>query len=357
MEAPLMAIRCLVVTGLTLLVASSATGQFKSESPRGPRLDNALVRQWRFGVVVTAGATPLRRVVATTSVPTDWPEQQVRIVQEEVSPGAQLSYRTLDGMVKQLILRVPRLPAGSQARGVVIVEVTRSWQLPPENTAIYVAPEPRELDRQLRPFLLPSPYIESDDAQIKALARQITADRTGAWQRVEAIYDWVRQNVRLVDDRGLDPKPVAETLGERTGDCDELSSLFIAICRAAGIPARMVRVPGHCYPEFYLEDDQGRGYWFPCQAGGGRAFGGIPEHRPILQKGDNLLIYDPRRRRKVRHRFLPDTVVCAATPRGGSPPSLDVICQPLDPQLPRDPSRSQPRQVAPFGGNEGPRYP
>jgi len=41
-------------------------------------------------------------------------------------------------------------------------------------------------------------------------------------------------------------------------------------------------------PEFYLEDDKGKGHWFPCQSAGAREFGGINDTRPILQKGDNF---------------------------------------------------------------------
>ncbi len=90
-------------------------------------------------------------------------------------------------------------------------------------------------------------------------------------------------------------------LNDKTGDCEELTSLFIALCRASKIPARTVWVPEHCYPEFYLVDDDGKGHWFPCQAAGTRCFGGIPELRPILQKGDNFK--DPERPRE-RQRYV-----------------------------------------------------
>src|SRR5262249_39656437 len=85
---------------------------------------------------------------------------------------------------------------------------------------------------------------------------------------------------------------------EGTGDCEDISSLFIAMCRASEIPARTVWVPGHCFPEFYLEDKQGNGYWIPCQAAGDRAFGGIGELRPILQKGDNFRVPEERERQR-----------------------------------------------------------
>ena len=80
-------------------------------------------------------------------------------------------------------------------------------------------------------------------------------------------------------------------LDDGVGDCEELSSLFIAICRAAGVPARAVWIPGHTYPEFYLVDEQGEGHWYPCQiAGAGHDFGRMPESKPILQKGDRFRI-------------------------------------------------------------------
>ena len=64
--------------------------------------------------------------------------------------------------------------------------------------------------------------------------------------------------------------------------------MFIAICRALKIPARAVWVPDHTYPEFYLEDEKGKGHWFPCQAAGDYEFGAMSDDRPILQKGDRF---------------------------------------------------------------------
>ena len=80
-----------------------------------------------------------------------------------------------------------------------------------------------------------------------------------------------------------------EALKNKVGDCEELTSLFIALCRNQGVPARSVWVPGHCYPEFYLEDADGEGRWIVCQSAGARQFGTIDDARPILQRGDSFL--------------------------------------------------------------------
>jgi hypothetical protein len=100
-----------------------------------------------------------------------------------------------------------------------------------------------------------------------------------------------------------------------TGDCEELTSLFIALCRVSKIPARTVWVPGHCYPEFFLEDRDGHGHWIPCQAAGTRAFGGIPEHRPVLQKGDNFEVPETRKPQRYVAEFLQTKSVSGAPPK------------------------------------------
>ena len=126
---------------------------------------------------------------------------------------------------------------------------------------------------------------------------------------MEAIYDWVRDNVEY---KNGPLKGALAALRDGNGDCEELTSLFIALCRASDVPARTVWVQGHCYPEFYLVDGKGKGHWFPCQAAGTRAFGEIPEHRPVLQKGDNVR---PPYNRRVPKRYLANHL----TGTGGRP--------------------------------------
>ena len=98
---------------------------------------------------------------------------------------------------------------------------------------------------------------------------------------------------------------------------------------AAGVPARTVWVPGTCYPEFYLLDDDGKGHWFPCEMTENRSFGGTSETRPILQKGDNVAAIDPATKKKVKHRFLPETLIGLPTSGGGSL-SPRLVCEQVE---------------------------
>jgi hypothetical protein len=115
-------------------------------------------------------------------------------------------------------------------------------------------------------------------------------------------------------------KTAVAALQDGHGDCEELTSLFIAACRAADVPARMVWVPDHCYPEFYLVDDAGEGHWFPCQAAGTRAFGSMPELRPILQKGDNFKVPEKKKPQRYVAEFLSGKPV-----KGSGPPKVTFV--------------------------------
>ena len=222
------------------------------------------VTRWRAGMIIKASGGACKGMAGYAPVPTDWPEQEVNIVKEEKTGGAQISYEIVDGGAKIMTVRVGHLASGDEAKAIVTVEIRRSTILPPEKTDIYSIPDPAKLPRQIRLYLTPSPLIESRDPKIRQLAKEIGVDQEKAWDHVEAIYDWVRKKMKY---QNGPIKGALAALKDGTGDCEELSSLFIAICRAASIPARTVWVPGHCYSEFYLVDDKGEGALVPLPIG------------------------------------------------------------------------------------------
>lgn len=291
----------------SLLIVLQAAAVAETPTDRGPQLGDAHTSEYQIGVIINSSTGPCVGLFATAPVPVDWPEQSVKVVNEETTPFVrQFGYRMVD-TVKQMLVQIPQLPAGQEARALVTVEITRHTQKAPEDTSIYRLP--KKLPLEVKKYLGDSPYIETRHAKIRALAKELTKEEKPAWETVEGIYDVVREKVKYQEGP---LKGAIRALQDGTGDCEELSSLFIAICRAANIPARTVWVPGHCYAEFYLEDEDGNGYWFPCQPAGAREFGGISETRPILQKGDDFRVPErPRDRQRYVAEFL--------TGRGGSP--------------------------------------
>jgi len=309
----------LAVTLLAAMVPA-AWAQLGEDAPPPPKRGESSVQRWRIGIVLTANGGAFRSITATSTVPIDWPEQRVRIAAEDLSPGVKVSYQPIEDLGKQMVMKIPHLAAGAEARAVVTFEIKRIFQSAPENTDVLVLPDPKKLDRKTAAFLAPGPYIESNRPEIKAIADEVGADKEKAWEKVEAIYRWVQKKIKYEDNQGKEIKTALGALQAGKGDCDEITSLFIAVCRATGVPARTVRVPRHCYPEFYLLDEQGEGHWFPCQSAGTPSFGSMPDLRPILQKGDNVLLPgpDPRSKRKTRYRFFPENVVGFPVGSGGS---------------------------------------
>jgi len=309
----------LTAAAIVALSAQTAFAQFDkpgATDTKGPRLGKEQTQRYKAGLTVRASGGPCAGLYGTVPVPTDWPEQKVKIVGEDVSPSVRsVRYRTLYGTVKQMQVTIPTLRSGQTARAVITFEVEKKAILPPADPGVFVMPE--KVDAAVRRYLGPSPYIESTHAEIRSLAKKVVADKEKAWDKVEAIYDYVRDNVEYKNGK---LKGALAALRDGTGDCEELTSLFIALCRANDIPARTVWIPGHCYPEFYLHDDEGKGHWIPCQAAGTREFGGMSDFRPILQKGDNFKVPEKRERQRYVAEFLKGKAI-----RGGGDPRVTFI--------------------------------
>lgn len=160
----------------------------------------------------------------------------------------------------------------------------------------------RESAAVLREYLRPTQLMPTDGI-VRDTARAITAGMTDDMTRARAIYQWVVDHTcRDASVRGCgtgDVVAMLRTRGVMNGKCADINGLFVALSRAAGIPARDaygVRVDTsglgfrslgkagdiskaqHCRAEFYAA-----GYgWIPADPGDVRkvaleeAPGGLP---------------------------------------------------------------------------------
>ena len=146
-------------------------------------------------------------------------------------------------------------------------------------------------------------------AKKEAEALEAEVAKLTDWEKVEALYDYVRTNVKYLD--GAPDLAATQVLKDEKADCHGLSALFVSMCRTMKVPARMVWVDNHQYAEFYLEDEEsGKGYWYPAQLAGTRAFGSMPTPMVVFQKGDNFRV--PERRRE-RLRYATDHTTLQAS--------------------------------------------
>lgn len=121
--------------------------------------------------------------------------------------------------------------------------------------------------------------IDPKNAEIKAIAQQIKKETgsTDVWTVAKALFVWLKNNTQYYNPEskaGEYTQSAIEVLHSQKGVCDELSYLYISLCRAVGIPARFVwgyivkRQPGiysrHTWVEFY------DGEWVPVDVAGNR---------------------------------------------------------------------------------------
>ncbi len=109
-------------------------------------------------------------------------------------------------------------------------------------------------DPTLAVYLKPEPNVECDDPEVRALARKIVEGSDSAWEAVQRIGAWIKENItyRITGSGAL------ECLRTRKGDCGPHAWLTIALCRAAGIPAR---ITGGVLYSRALGGSFGQHYW------------------------------------------------------------------------------------------------
>ncbi len=160
------------------------------------------------------------------------------------------------------------------------------------------------------------------EGRVKEIAEGIVKNKMSLLQKARAVYDWVIENTRRDPNvRGCGLGIVEVTLAKRSGKCADLSSVYVALARNIGVPAREVfglrlgrkneeNITNgyHCWAEFYLP---GTG-WVPVDPSDVRKimlgkqlglddvkeireyyFGNIDEYRIILERGGRGILFQP----------------------------------------------------------------
>lgn len=175
-----------------------------------------------------------------------------------------------------------------------------------------------------------APYLAATslgpvDGEVKKLSDSITKGKKTVLEKARAIYDWTCENTyRDPATRGCGKGDVCALLQKPGGKCTDISSVFIALCRAAGVPAREIfgirlgkketediTAWQHCWAEFFLP-----GYgWVPVDPADVRKamlteklelkdpktadyrayfWGGIDPYRIKLAVGRDLILNPPQ---------------------------------------------------------------
>jgi transglutaminase-like putative cysteine protease len=97
-------------------------------------------------------------------------------------------------------------------------------------------PGPAEVDAQ---YSKPNVLITSADSRVVALSEKASRAAVDPWEKARRINHWVFENIRDKN-FGVAFAAANEVARNLSGDCTEHAVLATAMCRAAGIPARVV---------------------------------------------------------------------------------------------------------------------
>ena len=240
------------------------------------------------------GTGQTRELRATTTVPVELPEQ--RVEQTDIdAQGCQATLRRLTPSAGQLLLT-----AGGLSRGQTIVAAVRY------SLTLFKAyqgftkgrfPVAQQIPASLRTnYLGNSPGIQTHHRSVSKLATEVAGQIEHPWDKAKAYHEWVWSEIKP---RVQYYTTVVTAIRDRIGDCEERAAIFVALCRASGIPARLVWVPNHNWAEFYLNDLDGQGHWIPAHTSAYPWFGWTGVHEMVLQKGDRVHVPEKRRPQRL----------------------------------------------------------
>jgi len=145
---------------------------------------------------------------------------------------------------------IPRLAPGQHVP-VRWIARARTWATKTSTAASLRSPQHRITPSIEELYLADGPKYEIRSPYIRKLSASIAPKDKPPLARVRAIYQHLRENLRYSRGGGWDK---AETVLRRgSGSCSEYTFAFVALCRAAGVPARYVgstqcrRAAGPCF--------------------------------------------------------------------------------------------------------------
>jgi hypothetical protein len=120
---------------------------------------------------------------------------------------------------------------------------------------------------ELHDFLAANAVLQSDDPEVRRVAREVVGAETDVAKAALKLRDWVHRNMRF--DLGIAVAPASEVVRNRGGTCIAYSVLLASLLRAEGIPSRVVMGSvyvagiwgGHAWVEYRAGD-----HWVPIDA-------------------------------------------------------------------------------------------
>lgn len=127
-----------------------------------------------------------------------------------------------------------------------------------------------EQKESLKDYLKDERKIESENKEIINFTEDLTKDEPLILKKAKLIYDYIVENIEYSYENSH--VGAYKAFEQKSGVCEDMSQLFVAMCRSIGIPSRVVygyaldvqgslnkaydilNIPGHAWAEFYIPD-------------------------------------------------------------------------------------------------------
>ncbi len=160
-------------------------------------------------------------------------EKNQRMECEQLSFSPNVYVEDFADVHSNIVRRFDLLPGRTTIRHDAFVSVPSL----PEEHGVNDPPLPvRQMSPELLRYTLPSRYCDSD--RLMDFAFQKFGQVPHGLQRVEAICDWVHQNIEYRWGSGSPHITASQTLDQGFGICRDFAHLAIALCRCFNLPAR-----------------------------------------------------------------------------------------------------------------------
>ena len=271
------------------------------------RYDNERTYEIRHRVLVDMGGVPLESLEIWLPVPRDWPEQSVRGL--KIQPKVPV-VRDKTGQAQMAMLLIKNHKPRHDRRFSLELSYQLACRETVPNREALARDRSRDYknDHKYRRYTRPENKIQTKDPAIAAIAEKLRGKDRPPFEIARAAYDWVLEHVeyRLIDGFG----GAAYCLSNGHGECGDYSALFVALCRAAGVPARPVsgfwankKNGWHCWAQFMLPS----GDWVPVDCSLGDQswlnrtyhFGAMDNRRVALCKTNDIEVAGSRGRHRA----------------------------------------------------------
>ncbi len=289
------------------VIAGTSLGSDGPRDPRRPLIEYRDAAKYEINHRITFtnhDVTTMTSLELNLPVPTDWAEQSITGFRTRGHKPFQLrDQRTPGRLVRSFDPRSLPGPGESTFLENKYQLVCREIRTDKKRLA---AMDHARYDTRARDYHLytkSEKLLEADDPAIVEIASRLKSETDGPYHFAKAAYDFTIEHITYTT-----PSPAwgaCAVLEEGKGDCGQYAALFVAICRAGGVPARPVAGSWahgvnqwHCWAEFLLT---GVG-WIPVDPTAGRKgssqhdyyFGNLDNNRLALVKGYNMSFWTKR---------------------------------------------------------------